>query len=283
MDLKKYISFICIVFCLFSQNGCQDAGGNDDSGSNSSSSSSSASSTVVNGFIQVDVYVNWEGGTAKEQMGSSCTIPLTAASGTVKTCTIMIPELKLYYSDLTFKVSVPDSKTCTKVAFIPYYYQKSANAAFKPDGTTGVDCSLTMAKNSASCYGGAAPDMLSTLGVSFPKFAGVYFLPSNEFSKSYVLKSSNTRKSTATDLVAADTNVGSANNLPNRAIASLVSSNMAGGDSVDYLTNSMVDYTFDCENKWYDSLYKIKIIIADEDDSTGGAINDTVYDWSAGD
>lgn len=201
----------------------------------------------------------------------SCVIKKGTAVGTNLDCKIRIPEEQLYISELDFKVVTNSSNFCNAVHFQPYYYLRSTSATYKDISGTTVDCSTTPI--SKACYGGAAPDIVT----DFPLNAGYYFLPTFELSHTYTLHSSNSRRLTDRDGSMYFSNVNATNNLVDRASAKSMSGNAtyAGG-------SSFVDYSFSCTDKWANTIYKITLIIADDDEEDTESVSgskDVYYDW----
>ncbi len=211
----------------------------------------------------------------------SCKFETTDAIGSTKTCTIKIPELELYYSDLVFRVGSSMGAECEFVEFSPFYFRYSTANGYFPEGTGGADDDIECADPSETkCYGGAAPDIL---GAKFPASKSHYFLLANGEVSEFNLKSSNKRRL-----------AGGAGQQINRSLITNanVASNLApgsrgvaltfgGGDPVDYVANSFVDYTASCRDKWANPLYHITLIISDED-VTPEPYDDAVdffWDW----
>lgn len=203
-----------------------------------------------------------------------CYIPKgTTASGTGSTieCKIQIPELQLYYSDLTFTIGSANPETCRNVTFIPYYYVRSTSAVFKP-GATEYDCSKALSPTSDTpkqCFGGSAV----ALAPGFPLNSGVYILPAYESKASYVLKSANSLRQSTTDMAYND-NTASCNNLASASRGTAIPSYYAGGGAYR-------DYSVTCYDEWYKLLYRINLTISDEDTpaTTSTPAADEVYDW----
>lgn len=201
----------------------------------------------------------------------SCVIKKGTATGTNMNCKIRIPEEQLYYSELDFKISTNSATFCNAIHFQPYYYLRSTSATYKDVTGTTVDCSATPI--SKSCFGGAAPDIVT----DFPLSVGYYFLPKFELSHTYTLHSSNSRRITDRDGSMFYSNVNAANNLVDRASSKSMSGNATYAGS-----NNFVDYSFSCTDKWANEIYKITLIIADDDEEdteSASGSKDVFYDW----
>ncbi len=117
---------------------------------------------------------------------------LTDAAGNavpaVINCTFDVPELTLFYSHLKFIVGTKVPGQCRFLGFEPYHYRRSASADYiDPSSGTKTGCSSSPAP--AACYGGAAPSIMSLLGISFPAKRGVYFFSDKKQVGFYYLKS----------------------------------------------------------------------------------------------
>jgi len=256
------------------------------SDSESSSSDSSLPSTEVtvddNSPLYVLVGTMYANSTVEDLQGSCYFSSTDSQTSTAKSCSIQIPENQLYYSDLVFTVGTTETSVCATVTFTPYRFQRSNSATFEVDDVaTTVDCSASPLD--VKCLGGAIT-ILTDLSYDPNVYTGIYFVPTEStYSAQYTLKSSNTMRQTDTDY-SYKNNSNATNNLVTRT-ASLSSLYNGGGSaaSVDYLANTMTDYTVECEDKWGNTLYKIEMIIGD-DDSTTGTIDDATdsfWDWGA--
>jgi hypothetical protein len=189
-----------------------------------------------------------------------------------KDCEIKIPEARLYYSRLSFKVGTNVPDRCPILKFRPYYYQRSDDNGYDPPGeTTAVDCSADRPTNLA-CYGGAAP-YLEELKGKFPSSTGLYVLTGASSSSTYTLKSENTLRSYG----GAPVNFLSTNNLD----ASLRS---LAGDSLlftERVPDAWQDYQILCTDRWGEELYTINLTLSDEnvDGGLGDIDEDTYKDW----
>jgi len=220
--------------------------------------------------LYVEVSTIYEGGTDSTVEGR-CNIDTTNPS-VHQTCTVRIPELRLHFSGLSFKIGTSSADTCAQISFQPYYYQRSSSAAYLPYGTTSIDCSATPPAN-AGCYGGAAPALLKT---DFPGFKGLYFLPAVSLTGTFTVPSSNSRIKDA-DYDSFSTNVDTCNNLSSSQRATPT------GTATTYYSgsNMYIDYAVSCNDVWANSQYSITLTIADDDSENTdyGATIDEYYDW----
>lgn len=162
------------------------------------------------------------------------------------TCTISVPEAKLYYGKLQIKATVNDKAKCALFTFSPYYYQMSNQPNFKPTGAnsnfTAIDCSV--ANTPAGCFSGPA----TKIAPSFPINTAVYYLPSTNPDLTFTIDSANSIRQTS------NYNPGLkwvTNNLVAR-----------GTDQTNiYIANSMQDYTFSCDDILNDLYRNLTITI----------------------
>jgi hypothetical protein len=194
-----------------------------------------------------------------------CKIPAMASSPATATCTFKVPEAKLYYSNLKFLVGTTMASVCPLLFFHPYYYRRSANAAFKPPGfTVSVNCSGTAGAKNKLCYGGAAPSILD----DFPDNTGRYFNTNILSEQSFSLASANSIRwygsSRVSYLAASD----------NSTPASIVN-----GDVDDARTGEWYGYNVSCQDMWGETLYNIDITIEDENWDPNSTGNDDFTDW----
>lgn len=168
----------------------------------------------------------------------------------IVTCTIKIPEARLYYSNMTFTYSWRNDK-CKLMTFQPYYYRASIGSFLPPWSESAIDCTKVPAP--ATCWGGAAPHLVDT----FPKNKAIIYLsdPSSSTAvqqqkilvSGYSLNYGSNRL-TATDLAIA-----------NRG------GNIAFANGDNYLANTFQDYVFSCRDDWYDpQIYQITLQVEDE-------------------
>lgn len=218
----------------------------------------------------------YESGTATTSEGT-CLIDPADPVGTHLDCEIQIPELRLHYSDINFKVGVADSTTCAVVTFDPYVFVRSSSATFNsPEATTDVDCS---ALDKAECFGGSAKSILTNAGFSYPLaggFGGAYFLPTNTLETTYTATSSN---KLALEIGADPgylTNAYIANNLAAAARAGAYT-----GHGVYYEgSGEYRDYEIACQDIYGEDVYTITLTISDKDTTTAEGTSDQFYDWN---
>jgi hypothetical protein len=97
------------------------------------------------------------------------------------TCTVTIPEGRLFFSSLSFQFSWLPSSNCKLLLFQPYFYQISTSSSFQPltpglpipsPAPAPLNCSQGSA-SPAGCFGGAAASMVP----NFPTSTGVLYQP----------------------------------------------------------------------------------------------------------
>lgn len=188
-------------------------------------------------------------------------------SNKVVTCSIVVPEGRLYFSDLNFHMSWQISN-CKLLEFQPYYYLASKNAAFTPAwGTSTVNCSVV--PYAKDCYGGAAPQIVD----DFPNFLGMIYFPDEGSTEEYL---------TQTETIASayslkyQSNRLTSNDLATSKQSSDQTVEIAGDG---YSANNFVTYRYSCRDDWFDPVtYQITVNITDEDSNTGGPVN-TFKTW----
>lgn len=176
------------------------------------------------------------------------------------TCSISVPEAKLYYGKLQIKATVNDKAKCALFTFFPYYYQMSNLADFRPteanSNFTAIDCSV--ANTPAGCFSGPA----TKIAPSFPIDTAVYYLPAANPDLTWTIDSANSIRQTA------NYNPGLkwvANNLIdiNRATTQTDETTQI------YIGGSMVDYKFSCYDI-YNDLYRDLTITIQPDEGPLG-------------
>lgn len=223
---------------------------------------------VAGSPLYVLVSSSYEGQTDITTQGA-CYIDTTTAPPNAVSCTVRIPELTLYYSDLHFEIGSNDAVTCAQVSFAPYYYRKDSTSSFTPPGASAaIDCT---AGDNAQCFGGAAVSMLT----KFPALKGVYFLPMVTPKASFTLKASNTLLIDNLKDPAFKTNVNAANNLASALRSTPITS------PVTYDGTGFHDYQIYCNDAWGGPQYVLTLKIADYDTKVDGynATEDHYYDW----
>lgn len=228
--------------------------------------------------------IAWETDTSgRYSVVKSCSIaPGSVMGATPQNCTVTVPELKLYYSKLNFKVGTLDPVNCPFVSFTPYYYLRSVVNMVNDweEVSTSVTCSST--KYAKSCFGGAGPAMLEDFGKSF----GRYFQSAIGNETNYKLDSSNTVRQLgywATNLMVTndigDPDAGNETTSPAKASWQEKVTAVTAGTARP-LETYWQDYTVQCRDLWGASTYSIVIKISDEntESSTTGTI-DHFLDW----
>lgn len=270
---KAAFGLISSIACIFALSGCGTVGGE-------TASAAPGSTTPVSSLADAPLYVEVTSAyenTTKTVAQGECTFASTDTPGpaATKTCTINIPELTLFYSDLTFNVGTASDSICSQVSFVPFYYKRSSAIDYSPLGDNSDDKDCTGPADDIACWGGAGPTLI---GTTFLKSPGLYFLPSNTLNFPYVIKSSNTIRKTSTE-PSFLTNANVANNLAIVDRAATLDKDL--GDNVSYVGNTMSDYQATCLDPWGNSLYHMNIIISDDDtvvDPVDDAV-DSFWDW----
>lgn len=201
----------------------------------------------------------------------TCEIPANSVL-TSKTCSVAVPEARLYYSSVQFKVGTKMAAACPIIYFEPYHYRRSDSNAYRsPDMKASdptLDCSGTRPEEKR-CYGGAAPIMVE----EFPEDVGYYILSHVNTSTSYEMESSNSKRSYGASLV----NYMVTNDLVNRTTdqADPLRTRFVDSD------NPFTDYRAYCANYWGEVTYAIDLVIQDEnmDGFEGGTPHDDFEDW----
>lgn len=182
------------------------------------------------------------------------------------TCTIVVPEGRLYFSDLTFQYSWLTSE-CTIFFFQPYYYLHTALApavTINPPWTKYED---TLCENltdaGPDCWGGAAPEVVP----GFPDFDTLFYTPDESISggpqnDKTTVPSSYSRSYASNRGVCSDMPAG-------RAVNTYTAAQLGtAGDR--YEANSFVQYQLYCRDQWYDDqTYSITVIVSEENSETG--------------
>jgi hypothetical protein len=185
------------------------------------------------------------------------------------TCTVSIPEGRLYYSAVTLSFTWSTS-ACPLMRFIPYQYQASnADDYFAPATEVSSDCSVNASAKS-ECWAGAAKDVVS----DFPKSRSLIYLPdetqSGSTSASLTINSGLSK------------NWGS-----NRWVSNSLIDKTTMRTSVDlgsigdgYVANTMEDYSWTCRDQWADpKTYSITLKINDVDSDTGNGPINNILTW----
>lgn len=225
--------------------------------------SASTTSPVVasdDSVLYLKIATQWESGGAESTV-KTCTVSSLSAPGEY-TCSVSIPEGQLYYSNINFTFGTKVPSLCSLISFTPFAYRRSTSATFLPYGAEAeIDCSAPRPTDKG-CYGGAGPTMIG----DFPKNVGYYFLPTVSTETTDQLPSENTTRFYNGKKV----NYLAANNLTNRAVDNA---------SKEYIADSMNDYYIDCEDLWAHPVYRIKLVISDQDTETTEGVEDEIDDW----
>lgn len=273
--LPLQFALLTLSFVAVAALGCAGSSGNSDSTGEldlpSSEEGGDGDDSASGSPLRVVVSTRFEDNSTPAQVAECAFLSTDAPLGPAKTCTISIPELVLYFSDLIFEVSTQSRLTCTNITFTPFSYARSVSAGFVNDRAVTVDCSEPLYQRSADCYGGAAKDIVP----GFPLNQSVYFLTANELQQSYRLQASSTRRDTDPDR-SMFTNANAANNLASGSRGSAISNAF-----VRYVANSMQDYQFVCYDNFANINYQINLIIEDLDEvnQETNAPLDFFWDW----
>jgi hypothetical protein len=275
--MKKLI-VLSITVCLLQMTfGC--ASPDDKSAGSSSSSSTSpgapnptaseAAPLVLQISTKYDQASAYYPLTFQETQTTSCSA--TSTSPTV-TCTVVVPEGRLYYSSVVFSYSWRNDK-CKLMNFAPYFYSaNNASAAYNPPwlGDATADCSKgDWTKNEAGCFGGAAPYLVP----GFPKYDSLIYLsdPTTSTPQTHELTLPSAYS------LAYRSNRLSSNDLPAAKQGNDYAEGPLGVKGDSYVgsdapnTPSMQSYEWTCKDDWYDPvIYQINLVITDEDTSGSG-------------
>jgi hypothetical protein len=279
--MKVVIRLLAFLFFTLQMLAC---GGSDPTSAPISGGGGTGGSTGASGSnspLEISVRTNYTLNLVKTEV-VRCTLPAGTLPGTLAanaTCTVQIPELDLYYSDLEFSVATNNVNTCAQIVFTPFQYRRSNSATFPIDGDgTTVDCSGTR-PTEKYCYGGAAKN-LELLADTYPENRSLYFLTANNLSKTFNLATSDTNRQTDKHLSQLE-NINVANNFTGSRITNVED---GVGGIVDYFAGTngtFQDYRFACLNSFGETLYSWTLIIGDDDllSTTSNVTFDTFYDW----
>lgn len=233
--------------------------------------------------LYLNFSLRWEAGSATEEASpytsfdKNCAIAPLAPNGTIRNCTINVPEAQLFYSDIKFGIGTKVPGNCPIIRFFPYYYRRSVDQNFTdPKSGNTFDCRRAAdggpATDQKECYGGAAPTMIT----GFPTYAGLYYLTgvTNEFGPK--IEASNALLYYGPSLV----NYLVTNDLAVPARSTQVASgpNARAGDESGVV--DWTDYKVTCENAWGERIYTLNLTLGDENEdnnATGAA--DEYPDW----
>jgi len=274
LSIHFFAAFTAMLMLVTFVSGCSE----DDKGTAtipSEDDEETIDSTVSPLYIEVSTRAeNNPSGTKTFEGG--CYVDPTATAPSTKTCTINIPELKLHYSDIIFKVGTFSATKCYQVMFVPYIFRRSDSNVYEPViGGPTIDCQTAPVIN-PRCYGGPAIEILSTL---FPTYSGKYILTTFVLNAEFTSTSINGKNAQPNpDSSMGDSNIDVANNLATGDRANPVSNGGArymGG-------NQFTDYTVICRDVFNNDQHTITLILGDLD-TTGVATspaNDDYFDWN---
>lgn len=209
-----------------------------------------------------------------ETGSTTCSTSTTSPS---ITCSVAVPEGRLYYSTLHFVFSWTTAK-CAFLAFQPYFYRASNSATYNPPGlpgnTASIDCSGATSVPGAACYGGAAPQMVP----KFPAEKGIIFLPNETVTQGP--QSTDQALASASSLNV-NSNRLTSNDLPSAKWGSTYTAAQLGGYLTSsgeqpagdgYMPNTFVTYSLECVDQYYDPTgYAITINVTDVNSASGTA------------
>lgn len=193
-------------------------------------------------------------------------------SSPTPTCTVVVPEGRLYFSSMHYQFSWLAS-SCRLLIFQPYYYRSSNSAGYVPPGSQDpIDCSATPIP--ATCWGGAAPGLVD----GFPNKTSIIYLP-DETDLTTPVSAHLTLDSAYS--INALSNRRSVNDLAAGKVGTNFDATDLGGAGDAYLANTYVNYQFMCRDNWYDpDTYVINLYIKDEDSKSGNTVVNDFYTWA---
>jgi hypothetical protein len=283
MTYKAYFSWIMIGLAVVAMTGCNKKAA---TGSASGSSSAPDPSPPVASAAEplaINVstfYDNTQALAPATFVETGTTVCAATPTAPHAVCTVQIPEGQLYFSTLRIQFAWLNSNTaCRILHFQPYMYSIStaANTSI-PWSQTPVDCSVV--PRAAGCFGGAAAYVVP----GFPQFTNLIYLPDisipagpqqskppidvpSGFSNQY-----GSNRKTTNDLATAKRGTAIAANALHPTAGTINSF------SEPYIANSMLDYTWDCRDDFYDPLIYTLQLNVREVDSASGSIDD-ISSW----
>ncbi|QDK36570.1 hypothetical protein DOE51_02625 [Bdellovibrio sp. NC01] len=250
------------------------------SGEEKLATSSETPITLVDGVtsdtpLYLKLSLHWEGLSDTDPYTFHQACYLEKYGSYFTTCTLSVPEAKLFYSHVQFTVGTTDAISCPIVHFQPYFYQRSEVAGFiqNTHNAATYDCSKTVG-TPKECFGGAAPQLVTT----FPNDTGLYFMSAVALSSDFKLGSSNSIRTydgrsnlmMTNDLSDGDSAAGTGKY---KTVAAGNGARIGGTNGSNW-----VDYYVYCENLWGETTHQIKIILKDENVENGIDIDD-YPDW----
>ncbi len=225
--------------------------------------------------LALQIYTNYEGTQANiYQNFLESGTPLCQVTPTARniTCTIQIPEGRLYFSQMHFQFAWHTAK-CKLMTFQPYFYKASAVDYLPPWSTSPVLCGSAAVKP-AACWGGAAP----YISKGFPQFTGNIYIPDETIPAG---PQTHTEDLPSAHSLSYNSSRLSVNDLPLAKRATNYAANVLGkGVSEPYIANTFVDYSFVCQDDWYDPVnYSIQLNILKFDSAAGNPVIDDFYSW----
>lgn len=223
--------------------------------------------SAANSLLYFKVGTRWEGNAGGDldlaENDGNCEIASSANKGDAKTCVVRIPEAKLFYSSINYIIGTTNPAKCPIIDFQPYYYRRSDEANFRPEGQTAdVNCSTSATSDNKLCYGGSAPKLVT----GFPENTGTYFITSLGKVAIFDLASENSIKWYGGAMV---------NYLVTNNLVATASTEVSNGPRAR--AGQWHNYVATCLDVWYEPQFKITVKIHDENfDDTG---SDHFQDW----
>ena len=231
---------------------------------------------------------------AERKAVGTCQVPTGSPRGTFVSCgpsvggSFSIPEGDLYYSKLVFTAGTANPNTCSYLLFHPYYYIGSTAAGppaagfippwFRtPRALTGIECSPALAGK--GCFNGAAVDLVP----GFPSNVGFVFLTNTVNEMVATLDSAfnklqNSNRYTANNAASwagsyNDTSIDGVVSYVGDTNAQAAGYRPAAFPATPYgYSAAHQDYSVECRDKYYDLIFAVKVVLNDEDTSTGASV-----------
>lgn len=275
MNLTMFAKLILTASCLAIVAGCSGSGG---AAGTTDSGSGSVPLEIIKSTspLYITITSQYDGPTAPAGPVSYhgvCNIDPDNLAANDITCTITIPEGKLFFSPLTFTYGTGNKSLCPRIEFYPYYRRVSNAAAYvPPGGSEELDCS-DPTTDLAGCYDGVAADIVP----GFPAANGLWQTTDTVSEFSATAKSSWKFGTTYG-------NTHTCNNLSAAGRMADISIGGGGPQIYESFSNSLPafqDYEIACLDQWQGTLFRIVMTIADEDTDASDTApgDDEFYDW----
>lgn len=256
--------------------GCKDKANSATASSDASPTTPTAPTASVTTPFALKIYSMYDGTQYVNPLTFSETGTDTCQATTSNpsvTCTVVVPEGRLYFSSLTFAFSWMPSQ-CTLLTFQPYYYQASNVAGYLPPGATStIDCSVGASELPVGCFGGVGTELVP----NFPLYRSLIYLPDetdlNAPNSKTITGSSGYSKKTGS-------NRYMVNDMPPAKVGNNYTAAQMGNIGDTYLANTYTNYKFACRDHWYDpESYTVNLYIQDEDSMAGNPTQDNFLTW----